>query len=106
MRMVSKIHVSPTSVKRFKKVHVIHKPYMSKKLVLKQDEIETSVFGVKPEKKVVEKEVAVDEPIPVIIEPKEKEQIFESTQPQKRSRKKRVVEETVKNNEENIESHE
>ena len=86
MRMVSKLHVSPNSVKRFKKVHVAHKMYAAHK-----NPVET-----------VKEPVVLQEP-EVVPEPVVEEEV---PTPKKSFKKKKVEETYIENNEENTESHE
>ena len=87
MRMVSKLHMSPTSVKRFKRVHVQHKAF---------------VASNKPV--VVAEETKVEEPVvePVVETVVETEEVSAP----KKSQKRKKVEEPIENNEENTENHE
>ena len=90
--MVSNKHVTSTSVKRFKKVHVLHKAYVAKP-------IETVVDKVEPV--VVEKSEPVHIETPVVKVEEEHTEAFAMPIPRKR---KKVVE-PIENNEEKPEDN-
>jgi hypothetical protein len=91
MRMVSNKHVTSTSVKRFKKVHVLHKAYVAKP-------IETAVEKIEP---VIEKNEPVIIEAPAVKVEEEHTEVFAAPVPK---RKKRVTE-PFENNEEKPEDN-
>lgn len=92
--MVSKLHLSPMSVKKFKKVHVLHKAYVAKIKKVEPVEEEPAVVEAEKERPVVSEPVVETE---TNVSPEEIDA------PKKPVRRKKVAEE---NNEENTESHE
>ena len=107
MRMVSNRHVTGPSMKKFKRIHVQHKVYITKpieKLEIKADERKKEEEVVKIEEKVVESPA---------IQEVETEVVTPAPKPRTRKKKAAVVEtienivtgETIENNEEKSEEN-
>lgn len=106
MRMVSNKHVSPNSVKKFKRVHVMRKAYIAKNKMVETpvesvNEIPVSVVKEieNPQVELIADTVILDEK-PLIDEAET------VTVTAKKTRKKKVVMSDTENNEEKTESHE
>ena len=95
MRMVSNRHLSPNSVKKFKRVHIARKVYVSRpteKVVEPVKEEPVKEAQVK-EEYVAPEVIKVEEPVENIAAPKPK------------SSRRKKVEEVVENNEEKPENN-
>lgn len=104
MRMVSNKHVTSTSMKRFKKVHVQHKEYVAKPVVERVEvkfEEKEGTPEVRPEEKEYISQDVIESGTTEIEEMVDEE--LAAPKP-KRSRKKKT-EETVENNEEKPEDN-
>lgn len=111
MRMVSNKHVTSSSMKRFKRVHVLHKAYVAKpasitekeesKPVVEEENVEKTVIAVEPP---VLEELVVPEVVDAEVPTEEaQEEVLAAPKPKTR-RKKKVVE-TEENNEEKPEDN-
>lgn len=102
MRMVSNKHVTSSSMKRFKRVHVLHKAYVVKPASMTEKETENKqVAAVEPP---VNEELVVPKVVDAEM-PKEETNEEALAAPKPKTRRKKKVVETEENNEEKPENN-
>jgi len=100
MRMVSNRHLSPNSVKKFKRVHIARKVYVSRPTEKVVEPVTEEPVKEEPVKEAQVKEEYVAPEVIKVEEPVEK-----IATPKPKSSRRKKVEEVVENNEEKPENN-